>query len=401
MQFGVTSIPARTAGALVIAGTLALGSACGTSPQVTADPVIDIARLDVGSYPTTPRELGPVKNADQARFIEAERLGNFVPTASDIDPAFREGNPSVSTVFIDPRNSLGKIMSIDRFAEAAPDFVAGFLSNGSTDVRNQGRDLFNAVMIFPDEQRAAAAAEALERVDFEAAPQNERVQIPKYPAARAHWQPTQQSIGSWFATGKFVVYTWIYDYLKIFLEKVDLPALFALVEKSLDAVVPAIGKFTPTPADQLLNQPIDYDNMLSRTLPRPREDSWIDPPGAYNGHAALHFTTDPAEDRRLIEEAGVDRFAVDATNVYRARDAAAAAKFRADRGGLTKRFKSAESPQQLPVAKCKEYIGTQAMAVRFYCSVSQGRYAAFSWSHQLLDAQQRISAQYAILVNAR
>ncbi|WP_455749665.1 DUF7373 family lipoprotein [Nocardia salmonicida] len=40
------------------------------------------------------------------------------------------------------------------------------------------------------------------------------------------------------------------------------------------------------------------------------------------------------------------------------------------------------------------------MAIRFYCAVSYDRYAAYVWSNQLLDAQQRISAQYALLVNA-
>ncbi|MFG1794340.1 hypothetical protein [Nocardia sp. NPDC049149] len=393
----------RAAGALVIAGMLAASSACESAPQDPAPPapVVDLTRLDVGSYPTQPRELGTAKNPDQARMIEAQRLGNVVPTAADIDPAFREGNAFVSSVFIDPRNSLGKIMKIDRFAEAAPDFIAGFLSHGSTEAKNQGRDLFNAVLIFPDEQRATAAAEALERVDFEANERNERVPIPKYPAARAHWQPQEQSIGSWLATGKFVVYTWIFDYLKIFLEQVDLPALQALVEKSLDAVVPAIAAFTPTPADQLMTIRIDMDGMLGRALPRQREDGWLDPPGAFTGHAALHFASDPADDRRIIEATGVDRYATDGTELYRARDAAAATQLREERARLTKKFTGAAAPENLPVARCKEYIGREALAVRYYCSVAYDRYAAFAASHQLLDAQQRISAQYAILVHAK
>jgi hypothetical protein len=40
------------------------------------------------------------------------------------------------------------------------------------------------------------------------------------------------------------------------------------------------------------------------------------------------------------------------------------------------------------------------LAVRFYCSVYYGRYASLAWGEQLLDAQQRISAQYTILVKA-
>ncbi|WP_039796160.1 DUF7373 family lipoprotein [Nocardia araoensis] len=394
--------PIRSAGALVLACAVALGGgACGDEAGTEkATRPVDLAQLDVGNYATTPRAYGTAKNPEQARMIEAERLANFVPMPSDIDPAFVSANPSIAKVFIEPKGSLGRIMDVSRFAEAAPDFVAGFLSSAGSAPDNRGTDLVNAVLIFPDEQKAAAAAAALERVDFEANNRNTPVQIPKYPAAHAHWQPQDQSIGSWFATGKFVVYTWVYDYVKVFLEKVDLPELLTLVEKSLDTVVPAIGRFTPTPVDQLMTVPVDMDGMLNRALPRPREDSWIDPPGAYTGHGALHFTTDSAEDRKIIEAAGVDRYATDGTDLFRTRDAAAAAQLREQRGGLTKKFRGAESPKGLPAAHCKEYIGTKTVVVRFYCSVSYDRYAAFAWSHQLLDAQQRISAQYALLVNA-
>jgi hypothetical protein len=393
----------RTACALTFAAVVAVaGAACGGSeagPEQTTPP-IDLAQLDVGNYPTQPRSLGTAKNPEQARMIEAERLANFVPLPSDIDPAFVSANPSISKIFLEPKGALGRIMDVSRFAEAAPDFVAGFLSSAGSAPDNRGTDLVNAILIFPDEQKAAAAAAALERVDFEANNRNTPVQIPKYPAAHAHWQPQTQSIGSWFATGKFVIYTWVFDYVKIFLEKVDLPQLLTLVEKSLDTVVPAIGRFTPTPVDQLMTLPIDMDRMLDRTLPRPREDSWIDPPGAYTGHGALHFTTDSAEDRRMIEAAGTDRYATDGTDLFRTRDAAAAIQLREERGGLSKKFRAAESPKGLPVARCKEYIGNKTVVVRFYCSVAYDRYAAFAWSHQLLDAQQRISSQYALLVNA-
>ncbi|MFG3617886.1 hypothetical protein [Nocardia sp. NPDC047654] len=398
------SRPIRTACALVLAGAVALGGgACDGSEAATERPAqpVDLAQLDVGNYPTTPRALATAKNPEQARMIEAERLANFVPLSSDIDPAFVSANPSIAKVFIDPKGSLGRIMQVSRFAEAAPDFVAGFLSSAGSAPDNRGTDLVNAVLIFPDEQKAAAAAAALERVDFEANNRNTPVQIPKYPAAHAHWQPHEQSIGSWFATGKFVVYTWVFDYVKIFLEKVDLPPLLSLVEKSLDTVVPAIGKFTPTPVDQLMTAPIDMDGMLNRALPRPREDSWIDPPGAYTGAGALHFTIDSAEDRRIIEAAGVDRYATDGTDLFRTRDADAAVQLREQRGGLSKKFRAAESPKGLPAAHCKEYIGNKTVVVRFYCSVAYDRYTAFAWSHQLLDAQQRISAQYALLVNAK
>ncbi len=395
---------ARTACAALAATVLAgVVVACGTGdePSGASDSPVDIATLDVGAYATQPRQVGTVANQDQARFIEAERLGDHVPTPADVDARFIHTNPSIATVFIDAEASLGKIMAVDRFGEIAPDFIGGFVSSAQTAPDNKGIDMVNAVMIFPDEQKAAAAATALERLDFGYAPNNQPLEIPGYPAAKAHWQPDQQSIGSWFATGHLVIYTWFYDYLKIYLEKVDKQALLDLTRKSLDTIVPSVAKFTPTPVDKLMTLPRDRENMLGRTAPRPREDSWINPPGVYAGRTARHFSSDPESTTKMIADNGVDLFANDGSDVYRARDIAGAQAVRDELGGLTRKFTAADPPKNLPSAKCKEYIGREKLAVRFYCAVSYDRYAAYVWSNQLLDAQQRISAQYALLVNAR
>ncbi|WP_223885284.1 DUF7373 family lipoprotein [Nocardia colli] len=404
LQLRANPMPRRTAYALVTAAILAIAAGgCGSDEPPAETPVaaVDLSKLDVGNYDAKPRQLGAVKSLEQARIIEAERLGNFVPVPLDIDSRFAHGNPFVATVFTDPKFALRDSMAVDRFTEAAPDFVAGFQSYGRTEEDNRGIDLVNAVLIFPDEQKATDAAAALERVDREAGDRNATVAIPKYPAAHAHWQPNQQSIGSWYATGKFVVYTWIYDYLKVYLEKVDLPAMSTLVEKSLDTVVPSIAKFSPTPPDKLMDLQIDLDGVLNRTIARPREDSWLNPPGAFNARTALHFVNDPPSALRYLEKAGADRYASNGVELYRARDAVAAAALQKDMGGLNKRFKSSAAPANLPTADCHEYIGRTTMAIRFYCSVAYGRYAAFSASHQLLDAQQRISAEYTLLVNTK
>ncbi|MDO3647244.1 DUF7373 family lipoprotein [Nocardia mangyaensis] len=391
----------RVTGALLSAVLLST-AACGSDdPPTVVEIPVELASLDVGNYPTQPREVGVVANMDQARFIEAERLGDVVPTPADIDPRFIHTNPSMASVFLDPEASLGKIMAVDRFAETAPDFLGGFVSSAQTEPNNRGIDLVNAVMIFPDADKATAAAEALERTDFEYVDRNEPIEIPGYPDAIAHWQPQEQSIGSWYATGHLVIYTWIYDYLNIWLETVDRQALLDLTRKSLDTIVPALQKFTPTPVDQLMTLQRDREGMLGRTLPRPREDSWINPPGVYSAGTARHFTSDPVSTAEFIEAAGADLYANDGAEVYRARDIAGAQLIRDELGGLTRKFTASEAPKNLPSAQCKEYIGRQRLAVRFYCAVSFDRYAAYVWSHQLLDAQQRVSAQYALLVNAR
>ncbi|MFD3507633.1 hypothetical protein [Nocardia sp. NPDC058666] len=397
-----SSRPVRAACAALTAALLTTVAACGSadSPQAV-DPPVDLAALDVGNYPTQPRRLGTVTSMPQARWIEAERLGDYVPTPGDIDPRFVHANPWMASVFLEPDKSLGRFMAIDRFAEAAPDFIGGFVSSGESEPNNDGIELVNAVMIFPDEQRAAAAAIALEQLDFGYAA-NQPIEIPGYPAAKAHWQPHKQSIGSWYATGHLVVYTWIYDYPKMFLKQVDKQALLDLTRKSLDTVVPSIAEFTPTPSDKMLELPRDREDIRARTLPRPKDDGWINPPGAYAARTSRHFASNPLEVAQFIDENGVDLYSVDGAEVYRARDVAGAQAVRDEMGGLTRKFTRTAAPKDLPTALCKEYIGRQKrLTIRFYCAVSYDRYAAYTWSNQLLDAQQRISAQYALLVNTK
>ncbi|TCJ94398.1 hypothetical protein DFR71_4997 [Nocardia alba] len=392
----------KVVGLLATALLTTVVTACADPVEIAAiDTPVDLATLDVGNYPTQPREVGTVSNQDQARFVEAERLGDFVPTPADIDPRFVHTNPSIASVFLDARAALGKIMAVDRFTEVAPDFIGGFVSSAQTKPTNMGIDMVNAVMIFPDAQKAATAATELEKVDFGYAPNNQPIEIPGYPAATAHWQPDQQSIGSWFATGHLVIYTWVYDYLMTWLEKVDKQALLDLTRKSLDTIVPAVAKFTPTPSTDLMSLQRDRDGMLGRTAPRPREDSWINPPGVYTGRTARHFVSDPVDTAKMIDDHGIDLYANDGAEVYRARDIAGAQGVRDELGGVTRKFTASAAPKNLPSAQCKEYIGRQQrIAIRFYCAVSYDRYAAYVWSNQLLDAQQRISAQYALLVNA-
>lgn len=383
---------------LLTVGLSACDSAGSSAPE---DPAVDINSLDVGGYSTGVRDIGVVKNEDQARFIEAERLGDHIPLPTEIDPTYSWGSPGIATVFIDPEASLGKIMAVEEFRAVVPDFIGGFVSSGSTQQKNEGIDLINAVMIFPSEQRAAEAAVALERSDFEHNNRNQPIGIPGYPTAKAHWQPQEQSIGSWFATGNLVIYTWVYDYVKIWLEKVDRQALLDLATKSLDTIVPAVRAFRPTPTDQLMSLPRDREGMLGRTLQRPAEDSsWINPPGVYTGAAAPHFSSNIAESSKLLTDNGVDLYATDANDVYRARDPKAARAVSDELGSVSRRFTRSAAPKNLPFAHCKEYIGRERLAIRFYCSVSRGRYAAYAWSHQLLDAQQRIAAQYALFAKA-
>ncbi|BDT85125.1 hypothetical protein FMUAM8_08890 [Nocardia cyriacigeorgica] len=385
---------------MAIVGTAGCGREDAQPAPAAPEPMVDIAQLDTGSFPTQPRILDKPVTIEHARLVEAQRLGNHLPPPIATDPIFVHNDGMWVNAFIDPE-PLGKTMATDRFHEAAPDFIGGFLTTAGSEPDNGGIDIMNAALLFPSEQSAERAAAELERVDFEFTDRNRRVEIPNYPNARAHWQPEgSQSIGSWLAVGPVVIFTWIYDYKLSFVERHDLAGLQGLVEKNLDVVVPAISAFEPTPPDRLMEVDVDPDGILGRTLPGTTSEGTQQSPGVFNGIAAVHFAVAMGELKQLIDENGVDRYAFDGSRVFRAKDSESARNVSAHLTELSRKYRSAAPPKNLPQAHCIEYIGREMFAFRFYCSVSRGQYGAHTWSSQLLDAQQRISAQYALLANA-
>ncbi|WP_227984258.1 DUF7373 family lipoprotein [Nocardia spumae] len=391
--------------AAAVAAVALSATGCGSdpSPPPAPEPSVDLGALDVGRYDANPRDMGKPRNPGQAALMEAGRLGSFMPLPMDIDPAFVHTGMLDTLVFIEPKSSVLKdFTDVSHFPEDAPDLISGFVNYGRNDPDNLGIELVNSAMILPTEQRATEVATALERRDFGRDPQTQAVAIPNYPQAHAHWVPTKQAINVWVPTGRLVVYISVYDQAKSWFGKVDLPDLVSRATRSLDKVVPSVAKYHLTPPDQLMDQPMDTDGMLGRTMIRPQEaeGEWLNPPGVYSGYSGLAFDSDPGDTHTWFESDGVDRYAEYGTHVYRARDTAAAQDVRDQLGDPSKHFKTAAAPRNLPLAKCREYKGNQKLAVRFYCSVYHDRYAAMAWGEQLLDAQQRISAQYAVFVKA-
>lgn len=374
---------------------------CGSDPA-PAPPAVDISQLDVGSYATAPREIGK-PGRDRARVTEGQRLASFVPLPMDIDPrfTFQSGSaPDGILGFVESVYSLQ--LSTDDFTPNAPGFVAGFYSSAYSE--NDiliAKSLNNTVLLFSDQQAATTAAGALARAVAEKLGLSEPVEIGKYRDALAFRKPGTQELHSFRATGPFVIYTTAADQAKITVETTDLPAMVTLVEKSIDTVGSRLREFTPIPPDYLTNIPLDHDGMLGRSLPRPREDGWRNPPGLYDRAGALHLSRDPAQDKKLFDDAGVDWLANNAGDLYRAKNPEGAQLIRDSHSTLSKLYRRIGTPKNLPEARCSEYRPKDVLVPRFHCVVSYDRYAAEVWSDQLIDVHQRISAQYAILTKAK
>lgn len=394
----------RTALRTLAAGLAVLSvgtTGCG-SDSPPPSPAVDVSQLDVGSYATAPREIGK-PGFDRARLSEGQRMGNFVPLPMDVDPRFTVqiiSDISTTRGFIETLYSLG--FSADIFRAAAPGFIAGFYSSAYTE-----RDLLiatsleNTELLFADQQAAAQAAAALAQAFATEKGFSEPVNIGKYPDAHAVWKPGKQELYSFKAIGQYVIHTAIQDEAKKVLDTVDLPAMVALVEKSIDTVGARLREFRPTPPDKLTDTPLDHDGMLGRTLPRPNEDGWRNPPGLYDRAGAPHLSRDPAQDKKLFDEAGVDWMAYNAGYLYRAQDRKGAQLIRDGHGALSKLYRPIDPPRNLPDARCREFRPKDALVPRFHCVVSYDRYTAEVTSDQLIDVYQRISAQYAILTKAK
>ncbi|ATL65792.1 hypothetical protein CRH09_05740 [Nocardia terpenica] len=397
--------------AIVSTSVLAATAACGSDrpAAVSPDPVVDINQLDIGNYTITPKVFGKPDDIEMARVAEAMRLGDSLPLPMQIDPEAKYAPSALGGMvrtFIDfNTQALAHRTGADLklLADQTPGLLYGYSTTGRTAETSLATELDNVVMVFDSEQHATTAADTFEKIDLGTKPDNAPVAIGKYPTAHAHASPSEPGLlRSWYSVGRYVIFSYIYDGVMGLVGNTDMPKLVARVEKSIDTITPAVQKFVPTPVDQLLQIDIDPDRMLSRTLSTVNVDnSQSGIPAYYSAHGGLQISSAPDDDTKLFADTGVDRVAWKGGFVYRARDAAAARKLVEIRGRATHRLRRVDPPRNLPFAQCRGLRVPQTVVVNFYCSVSYGRYAATVSANQLADVQQRISAQYALLVNNR
>ncbi|MEV6771306.1 hypothetical protein AB0N05_22065 [Nocardia sp. NPDC051030] len=401
----------RALAVILLAMTVGVVSSCDSGSDATqADPVIDVSKLDVGSYRAEPKDFAPKNTQFVARVFEAERMGRVLPLPSEVDPTLKVNRDDWTHVFLAPDEAHTSPMYAwlrkDGFAEDAKGFVAGFAATGQTgeDVRVSDTES-TSVLLFESDQAATAASDALARrgwnlTAYEDGTQVEPARSVMHPDAVTSWVPSQQMLASWYATGKFVIVAIAESEENRKLKVSDQSRLLALTDRAITVTSDRLKSFQPAPPDQLTSVPMDPDGMLRMSLERPDGDSYQNMPGVYDLAGYLHFTRDPAKARSTYENFGIDRVSSYGSELFRTRDAAAAKDFLATE--LVDKFKRhAESPAGLPNARCNQYHGPEGkLATPFYCYVAFGRYVAMTYGSQLADAQQRISAQYAILARS-
>ncbi|MGW4246855.1 DUF7373 family lipoprotein [Nocardia sp. NPDC004722] len=381
-------------------------AACASGHGAAGNDSVDLTKLDTGSYATKPQPVVPADPDRAARYLEAIRLGEVMPLAKDIDPALTY-NPDGAYPFTNAATfadaNLGMV-DYEHFAQNTPGFVGGFgiygQSNRDLEIAS---GLAAAALFFETDDAAAAAVPALARTGFSTRYHfdegSEPVSSAAYPTARGVWTPKTQILASWYATGRFVIVTVVDNMEDPSLHISDQAGLVARSDHATAVIAERLKDFHPTPADKRRELPIDPEGMIRRTLQRPVGDLTYDPvDGVFDRNTALHLASDPDEARRLYEKTGVEFLSTGAGELVRTRDAAGAAAY-VEAESTDKFHPRIDSPPGLPAARCVTYHGPKTLQFPFHCYVSYGRYAATVWSQQVLDAYQRISAQYAILAN--
>jgi hypothetical protein len=379
-----------------------LSAGCSTSIDGSAvkesgtakGPTVDISRLDVGPYPTQPSQpLGVTGDPLRGVLAEAQRMANNVVGPWEVDSTLTGGFAFGATVLQTP-DALASI-GPEPFAAAAGQhsFINGFVSARTAEGQKL---LVNAVLRFADQESAAAATKDFGDIAVKTGEGVQRAQIPGHPDAQAaSYTQTEGSTGKrWGAVRAFTAHgPYVFMQLAQAVDGID-PAL-GLVAKTIDLQGPTIDKFRATDPAEFADISLDPTRLLARTLPVPDKEATPIQNATYEQRGALQFQSDPSRSATLFTETGTDLVAMAKTNVYQTKDSESAARIV---DGFYTELQPTSQPAK-PVNNLPDSRCLQLEDKTFYCLGAADRYAIETTADNLLDAQQQVAAQYAMLLS--
>ncbi|MDT5235655.1 MAG: hypothetical protein QOF47_1642 [Mycobacterium sp.] len=378
-----------------------LSAACTTAVDGSAvkesgapkAPTVDVSKLDVGPYPTQPSQpLGVTGDPLRGVLVEAQRMANNVVGPWEVDSTLTGWFGFGATV-LQSAEALANI-GPEPFAAAASQhgFINGFASARTAEGQ---KILLNAVLRFADPGSAAAAATDFGDIAAKTGQGVQRAQIPGHPDAQAASYTQTEGTGKrWSAVRAFTAHgAYVFMQLAQAVDEMD-PAL-GLVAKALDLQGPAIDQFRATDPSEFADISLDPAGLLARTLPVPDKQATTIQNTTYEQRGALQFQSDPSRSATLFSETGTDLVAMAKTNVYQTKDSESAAR-------IVDGFYAELQPTSQPAKPVKNLPDSRCLQLEdksFYCLGVADRYAIETTSDTLLDAQQQVAAQYAMLLN--
>lgn len=387
---------AAVALAAVVAGTTA---ACGGNDSPTPN---SGSAQDFGRYSTQRPDASYDTGANQARgrLVESLRLGEHTVFGSEIAPEV--ATQRYAQVALGERGTWNGVQVHQMQAALPFNPYGGFVSEmGETPylADHKASPMVKVALIaFPDEPSAAAAATAMAASDFALNNANTPVALPDQPTALSHWIPTYADIGSWMAYKSVVIHV-----IAQAKEK-NLDKLTGLLSKTYQAQVRKLANYAPVALAEVETLPLDRDKLLTRlvltndTIPDARTFA-VHGPNTF----AILTSTDPAELAREYESRGVTAVAVsDNKYLYKLRDAETAKSFTnylTDTPTVSKyaRMSGISGVEEIACFQATAPNPTEMQARRYRCLIPHENVVAEVFSDQETDVWQLAAAQYALL----
>jgi hypothetical protein len=385
---------------VVVLASAACGSTVDGSAVKATDsapqPTLDINQLDTGPYPTEPGQpLGVAGDAMRGVLLEAQRMANYVVGPWEVDPAVTKWF-GFGALVLNSAQTMTLIGPTELAAAAGRhNLINGFVSARTEENKKL---LLNAVLRFPDDTAATDAANDLgetamlqQGLDGP----SQKLPIPGHAEAKANtFTMSDRQNAKWNAVRSFIAHgPYVFMQLAQSTESVD--AAVALVAAVIDKQRPEIDKFRATDPSEFADISIDPTGLLARTIPVEEQDANPMQNATYEQRGALQFQSDPARSATLFSETGMDLVAMAKTNVYQAKDAAGAT-------GVVEGFLAELQPTSQPANAVRNMPDSKCLRLEdgaFYCMATADRYAIEVSGKELLDTQQLVAAQYAMLVS--
>jgi hypothetical protein len=376
-------------------------SGCGMR-GIAVPSEIDVRTLDVGPYLVN-RFSYPQDADGNGPLLEGERMAAAMVNGNQIDPSLsvgRGGEVEINPATIVHQGGMSEVsIPILQQHQLITAYVMGVADrpdpSGQSHPGPDATSVTIRLLRFPDADTAKLAGRELEEADFDVAQNdNRRLYLTQYPDALIHWRPGVANIGLFMPHNEFVV--------AIFLQRpaADSDNLLTWAHKTLDAEVPVLDGFHPTPAGDVGSLKVDPDGMLARIAVQSRSDRHPD-----GGHFAVYGpsywvqnNTDIAQAGRITTDTTLQSVSGIESQLLFRTAAPQGASVLQDRllQQLPINAEQISGPPSVPDTSCRHRSDTGV----YFCFVRYKRYVAYLNSKDQADVMHRTAAEYALLANS-
>lgn len=373
-----------------------------------------IARMNTGTYPTTPGRIFQTADDDLVKqaTLEGHRLGAIAVGPWQINASLVD-QPSPENLWTGQISGLVSLRDSQLLSDAKVDAAAahGFFCGFYTIRVSQagGAHTLQSMMLeFDDEAGAAAMATEMAGMTVSAPgePFEVPVTLPYQPDASAFSFAAAggTTVRASVAQGRFVVLAGAHT------PTTDSLSASLLTDQMLGQQRKALKRFVPTDPAMRAALPMDPTGVLMSKALWAADGKAPFIVGVWEPSGWLHFEDDPVKSAAVFKDAGVDVVAQRLTTIYQTPSAYGATKvvdrLVADMAATTDVQPAAGVPG-LPSAKCfvrdRGYVladsptSWQRVYWRYKCVAQADRYAFTAFSVDDADVHQQMSAQYRLL----